>query len=66
MNIRQIAEVLGKLDATNQSAEGAIADYILDQLKRNPQRPNKKVLIATMLQAYAFMLQEAGVKVEAE
>lgn len=65
MNIRQISEVIGNLDATNQSAEGAIADFVIDQLKINPQRANQKALIATVLEAYALLLQESGVKVEA-
>ena len=65
MNTRQISEILGNLDATNQSVEGAIADFVIDQLKINPQRPNQKALIATVLEAYALLLQEGGVKVEA-
>ncbi len=65
MDIRQISEVLGNLDATNQSSEGAIADWLIDQLKLNPKRPNKKALIATVLEAYALLLQESGVKIQA-
>lgn len=33
MDIRVLSEVMGKLDATNQSSEAAIADFILATLK---------------------------------
>lgn len=65
MNIRQIADVLGSLDASNQSSEAAIADFIIEQLKLNPQRPNKKAFLVTVIQAYALLLQDSGVKVVA-
>lgn len=65
MNIRSMSEDMGKLDATNQSSEAAIADFILANLKVFSSRQNKKAFIVTAIQAYALLLQESGVKVEA-
>jgi hypothetical protein len=64
MVIQDMVETLGKLDATNQSSEAAIADFILNNLKMTKkQRPNDKTFIVIAIQAYAKMLQDNDVKV---
>lgn len=65
MDIRSMAENMGKLDATNQSSEAAIADFILANLKVFSSKQNKKAFIVTAIQAYALLLQENEVKVVA-
>lgn len=59
--IGNMADILGKLDATYTSSEHAIASYLLNNLKGS--HADKVELITTVLQAYAKMLQDAGVKV---
>ena len=67
MDINNMVEVMGKLDATNQSSEATIADFILGDLigyrTNSSQRPNDKAFIVTAIQAYAKMLQDADVKI---
>jgi len=59
--------VMGKLDATQQSSEAAIADFILGNLigyrANSSQRPNDKAFVVTAIQAYAKLIQDAGVKI---
>ncbi len=67
MNLTDIVELMNKLDATNQSSEGAIADFILGNLvgyrKNASQRPNDKAFIVVAIQAYAKLIQDAGVRI---
>lgn len=62
--IRLTAIEMGRMDATNQSSEEAVADFILANLASLSQRKNKKAFLVTAIQAYALLLQDAGVKVE--
>ena len=68
MDISNTAKVLGSLDATNISSEAAIAEYLMHNLqgyhyqKRNVHN-NDKLIIETVLQAYAKLIQDAGVKI---
>ena len=65
MVIQDMVEKLGSLDATNQSAENAIADYILNNIKGGKRnRIGDKQLLVIAMQAYAKLLQDNGVKVE--
>lgn len=65
--VNVIAEEMSKLDATNYSAEDAIANYIIGHLRGYRQNANGKHLdhdfVKTAIQAYAKMLQDEGVKV---
>lgn len=67
MDIQNMADIMGKLDATNCSSEEAIAEFILGNLigyrKNVSQRPNDKAFIVIAIQAYAKLLQDNGVKV---
>ena len=66
-DISQWTEIFGRLDATHRSAESAIADRIIADLfgyqHRSKYRPHDAEQLATALQAYAKMLQDAGVTV---
>lgn len=66
MNIQNMVELMSKLDATNQSSEASIADFIIGNLigyrKNATNRPKDKAFIVTAIQAYAKMLQDADVK----
>lgn len=62
MNIQTLVDVMGTLDATHQSSEAAIADFILATLK-NSKGLNKKAFLVSAIQAYAKLLQDNGVKV---
>lgn len=65
--VNVIAEEMSKLDATNYSAEDAIANYILSRLRGYKQNANGRHLdhdfVKTAIQAYAKILQDNGVKV---
>lgn len=68
-DVNQMTEHLGKLDATNCSSEEAIANFLMATLhgyafQRSHIAKNDTTLIVTVLQAYAKLLQDAGVKVE--
>lgn len=63
MQINEMVEVFGKLDATNQGAEEAIAEFILANVKVFSSQKNKKAFVANAIQAYAKMLQIHGVTV---
>ncbi len=67
MNIRSMMEMMGTLDATNQSSEAAIAEFIINRLcgyrSNSVAKPNDKAFIVAAIQAYALMLQEHDVKV---
>ncbi len=64
MVIQDLVVRMGKLDATYQSSEGAIADFILNNIKGTSRsRASDKAFVAIAIQAYAKMLQDAGVKV---
>ncbi len=68
ISIAEKAEILGKLDATNRSSEEAIANHLMMLLRGYSFRSSSivkedaKVIVDT-LQAYAKLLQDAGVKV---
>lgn len=64
MTVKELAEVMGKLDSTHTGAEEAIATFILANAKVFSSQKNKVAFVSKAIQAYAFMLQEAGVKVE--
>ena len=65
MIIQDMANKFGSLDATNQSAEGAISDYILNNLKGGKRnRVGDKSFMMIAIQAYAKMLQDNGVTVK--
>jgi imidazolonepropionase-like amidohydrolase len=69
MNVKQkiqhMTEVLGNLDATYMSDAEAVARYILAGTRGRYAvlDPADVDFIATVLQAYAKLLQDAGVKV---
>jgi hypothetical protein len=63
MSISELVEVFGKLDATDQSAEMAIATFILANVKLFKNEMDKKIFLSDAIQAYAKLLQDAGVKV---
>jgi hypothetical protein len=66
-SISDLAEKMGKLDATHQSSEAAIADWIMNSLggyRRNSiHRPQDKDFLIDAIQAYAKLLQDEGVTV---
>jgi len=65
MIIQDMVEKFGNLDATNESAESAIANYVLNNLKGGKRNHNSdKMFMQIAMQAYAKMLQDNGVKVQ--
>lgn len=62
--IVQWVEVIGNADATNEGDANAAARFILNSIigQRNVSGGKVKEL-AKAMQAYAYLLQEAGVKV---
>ena len=63
MSINEMVEAFALLDATNQSAEEAIAEFIVSNERVFSSFKNKKAFVANAIQAYAKLLQDAGVKV---
>lgn len=67
MNISDTAEILGSLDATENSAEKAIAMFILrhmDGYKVTTRTWQSDVeRMAIYIQSYAKLVQNAGVKI---
>lgn len=65
--IEQWTEIFSRLDATTVSAEQAIANRILGDLSgyriNSQHRARDNMDLANALQAYARLVQEAGLKV---
>lgn len=66
ISIQEMAKKLGDLDATHCSDAEATAEFILKHVAGyiyGVNHPHTVDFIATVLQAYAKLLQDAGVKV---
>ena len=65
-DIQEMAKTLGNLDATHCGDAEAAAEFILKHVAGyiyGVNHPHTVDFIATVLQAYAKLLQDAGVKV---
>lgn len=60
MNIRELAEIIGRVDATHTSAPQAVAQYIMDALEGPCEHDMHDVMrIADVLEAYTYACQDA-------
>ena len=69
LTIRMITDNLGKLNATYCSVEDAIAEHLLLRLSSYKYHSKEATAadiktVSKMLQAYALLLQDHGVKVD--
>lgn len=66
MSIAQMTEILGNLDATNCGDTEAVAYYLLNNLigyrSKSVAVHNDAKMVAVIIQAYAKLLQDSGVK----
>lgn len=67
--IKEYAKQIGEADATNEGYAKAAARFMINGLvgyKKNKFQERDIANLANMIEAYAYLLQEAGVKVVAK